>query len=66
MINRAKRVSISYVENDENIVSRFIRDFEGVKKIEISQISYENALNKGGIAIDLTPRDIVETHVFFR
>ncbi|ANE34944.1 exonuclease V, helicase AddB [Campylobacter hyointestinalis subsp. lawsonii CCUG 27631] len=65
LINRAKRVSISYVENDENIVSRFIRDFEGVKKIEISQISYENALNKGGIAIDLTPRDIVETHDFF-
>ncbi|TWO23131.1 Dna2/Cas4 domain-containing protein [Campylobacter hyointestinalis] len=65
LINRAKRVSISYVENDENIVSRFIRDFEGVKKIEISQISYENALRQGGIAIDLTPRDIVETHDFF-
>ncbi|WP_086239134.1 PD-(D/E)XK nuclease family protein [Campylobacter devanensis] len=65
LINRAKRVSISYVENDENIVSRFIKDFEGVKKIEISQISYENALRQGGIAIDLTPRDIVETHDFF-
>lgn len=65
LINRAKRVSISYVENDENIVSRFIRDFEGVKKIEISQISYEQAMYQGGIAIDLTPRDIVEIHDFF-
>ncbi|MDY3132571.1 MAG: PD-(D/E)XK nuclease family protein [Campylobacter lanienae] len=65
LINRAKRVSISYVENDENIVSRFIKDFESVKKIEISQISYENALHQGGIAIDLTPREIVETHDFF-
>lgn len=65
LINRAKRVSISYVENDENIISRFIKNFEGVKKIEIPQISYENALRQGGIAIDLTPRDIVETHDFF-
>lgn len=65
LINRAKIVSISYVKDDENMLSRFIKDFDNIVEITSPQSSYENALYQGGIAINLNPKEIIKTHNFF-
>ncbi|MEE3744564.1 PD-(D/E)XK nuclease family protein [Campylobacter porcelli] len=65
LINRAKMVSISHVENDEQMVSRFIKDFKNITHIQIPQISYENSLYKGGKFIILEPSQIILEHDFF-
>ena len=65
LINRAKIVSISYVKDDENMLSRFIKDFDNIVEITSPQSSYENALYQGGIAINLNSKEIIKTHNFF-
>lgn len=65
LINRAKSVSICYTENEEQILSRFIKDFSEQNLINIPQISYENALNISGVDVNITPKEIVEVHNFF-
>ena len=65
LINRAKVVSICYTENEEQILSRFIKDFSEQNLINTSQISYENALNIGGVGVNTTPKEIIEVHNFF-
>ena len=65
LINRAKIVSISYVKDDENMLSRFIKDFDNIVEITSPQSSYENALYQGGIAINLNQKEIIKTHNFF-
>lgn len=65
LINRAKVVSICYTENEEQILSRFIKDFSEQNLINIPQISYENALNISGVDINTTPKEIIEVHNFF-
>lgn len=65
LINRAKVVSICYTENEEQILSRFIKDFSEQNLINTSQISYENALNISGVDVNITPKEIIEVHNFF-
>lgn len=65
LINRAKVVSICYTENEEQILSRFIKDFSEQNLINTSQISYENALNIGGVDVNTTPKEIIEVYNFF-
>lgn len=65
LINRAKVASICYTENEEQILSRFIKDFSEQNLINIPQISYENALNIGGVDVNTTPKKIIEVHNFF-
>ena len=65
LINRAKVVSICYTENEEQILSRFIKDFSEQNLINTSQISYENALNICGVDVNITPKEIIEVHNFF-
>lgn len=65
LINRAKVVSICYTENEEQILSRFIKDFSEQNLINTSQISYENALNISGVDVNTTPKEIIEVHNFF-
>lgn len=65
LINRAKSVSICYTENEEQILSRFIKDFSEQNLIDIPQISYENALNISGVDVNTTPKEIIEVHNFF-
>lgn len=65
LINRAKSVSICYTENEEQILSRFIKDFSEQNLINTSQISYENALNISGVDVNTTPKEIIEVHNFF-
>lgn len=65
LINRAKSVSICYTQNDEQMLSRFIKDFSKINWLKTPQLSYENALNLGGININISPREIVEAHNFF-
>lgn len=65
LINRAKVVSICYAENEEQILSRFIKDFSEQNLINTPQISYENALNIVGVDINTTPKKIIEVHDFF-
>ena len=65
LINRAKVVSICYTENEEHILSRFIKDFSEQNLINTSQISYENALNIVGVDVNITPKEIIEVHNFF-
>lgn len=65
LINRAKVVSICYTENEEQILSRFIKDFSEQNLINTSQISYENALNISGVDVNTTPKKIIEVHNFF-
>lgn len=65
LINRAKSVSICYTENEEQILSRFIKDFSEQNLINTSQISYENALNIGGVDVNTTPKEIIEVYNFF-
>ncbi|WP_299040883.1 PD-(D/E)XK nuclease family protein [uncultured Campylobacter sp.] len=65
LINRAKVVSICYTENEEQILSRFIKDFSEQNLINTSQISYENALNISGVDANTTPKEIIEVHNFF-
>lgn len=65
LINRAKSVSICYTENEEQILSRFIKDFSKQNLINTSQISYENALNISGVDVNTTPKEIIEVHNFF-
>lgn len=65
LINRAKVASICYTENEEQILSRFIKDFSEQNLINTSQISYENALNISGVDVNITPKEIVEVHNFF-
>lgn len=65
LINRAKIVSISYVKDDENMLSRFIKDFDNIVEITSPQSSYENALYQGGIAINLNSKEIIKMHNFF-
>lgn len=65
LINRAKVASICYTENEEQILSRFIKDFSEQNLINTSQISYENALNIGGVDVNTTPKKIIEVHNFF-
>ena len=65
LINRAKAVSICYTENEEQILSRFIKDFSEQNLINIPQISYENALNISGVDVNTTPKEIIEVHNFF-
>lgn len=65
LINRTKSVSICYTENEEQILSRFIKDFSEQNLINIPQISYENALNISGVDVNTTPKEIIEVHNFF-
>lgn len=65
LINRAKVASICYTENEEQILSRFIKDFSEQNLINTLQISYENALNISGVDVNTTPKEIIEVHNFF-
>lgn len=65
LINRAKFVSISYLSDEEHIVSRFARDFDICKDEKYPQDSYLQALNKESANLDLSLRDIILKHDFF-
>ncbi|ABK83419.1 PD-(D/E)XK nuclease family protein [Campylobacter fetus] len=65
LINSAKKVSISYLSDEESILSRFARDFSFRIDEKYTQNAYLNSLKSGGIKLSLEKKDIYLRHDFF-
>ncbi|MBR8461749.1 PD-(D/E)XK nuclease family protein [Campylobacter sp. faydin G-105] len=65
LINGAKKVAISYVSNEEKIVSRFLKEFDTILDTKFSDGSYERLLGGGSTGINLKSNEIILKHNFF-
>lgn len=66
LINSAKKVAISYVLNEEKLVSRFLNEFNAVEDLKFSDESYLKALGGLGFtALKGFDEEIILKHDFF-
>ena len=65
LINNAKKVAISCTVNEENIESRFLKNFKTIKDEKFSDEAYLKLFLKGGASLNLSDDEIILKHDFF-
>ena len=65
LINNAKKVAISCTVNEENIESRFLKNFRTIKDEKFSDEAYLKLFLKGGASLNLKDDEIILKHDFF-
>ena len=65
LINNAKKVAISCTVNEENIESRFLKNFKTIKDEKFSDEAYLKLFLKGSASLNLSDDEIILKHDFF-
>ena len=65
LINNAKKVAISCTVNEENIESRFLKNFKTIKDEKFSDEAYLKLFLKGEASLNLSDDEIILKHDFF-
>ena len=65
LINNAKKVAISCTVNEENIESRFLKNFKTIKDEKFSDEAYLKLFLKGEASVNLSDDEIILKHDFF-
>jgi hypothetical protein len=65
LINNAKKVAISCTVNEENIESRFLKNFKTIKDEKFSDEAYLRLFLKGSASLNLRDDEIILKHDFF-
>ena len=65
LINNAKKVAISCTVNEENIESRFLKNFKTIKDEKFSDEAYLKLFLKGEASLNLSDDEVILEHDFF-
>jgi len=65
LINNAKKVAISCTVNEENIESRFLKNFKTIKDEKFSDEAYLKLFLKGVASLNLSDDEVILEHDFF-